>query len=82
MERGSIYPSWRFHPDGRSALCLDAVQDNALGEAWSDADVRSHAGPEVTMAQALESSAPAIDAAPDPPVDDPTPQKRGRKPKA
>jgi hypothetical protein len=39
MERGSIYPSWRYHVDGRSVKCLDAAQDADL-EDWSDKDVR------------------------------------------
>jgi len=39
MERGSIYPSWRYHVDGRSLLCKDAAQDAEL-EDWSDKDVR------------------------------------------
>ena len=39
MERGTIYPSWRYHVDGRSVLCRDAAQDADL-EDWSDADVR------------------------------------------
>lgn len=40
MERGSIYPSWRYHPDGSAVLCHDAKQDAELGDAWSDRDVR------------------------------------------
>lgn len=39
-ERGSIYPSWRYHPDGRSTLCTSPDEDDALGEEWSDRDVR------------------------------------------
>jgi hypothetical protein len=39
MERGSIYPSWRYHVDGRSVKCLDASQDADLAD-WSDEDVR------------------------------------------
>lgn len=39
MERGSIYPSWRYHADGRSQLCKDAAQDAELSD-WSDDDVR------------------------------------------
>lgn len=39
MMRGAIYPSWRYHVDGRSVLCADASQDADLTD-WSDADVR------------------------------------------
>ena len=39
MERGTIYPSWRYHTDGRSLLCRDAAHDAELAD-WSDDDVR------------------------------------------
>lgn len=40
MERGSIYPSWRYHADGRAELCLTPARDEEMGADWSDADIR------------------------------------------
>lgn len=57
MERGSIYPSWRYHADGRSTLCLTRAQDAELGNDWSDADIRgSH--PDAPVVEELVDAAP------------------------
>lgn len=36
MDRGSIYPSWRHHPSGKSVLIENKAQDDALEPEWSD----------------------------------------------
>ena len=36
MERGSIYPSWRHHPSGKSMLVHSKEEDDALDPEWSD----------------------------------------------
>lgn len=83
MKRGEIFPSWRYHPDGRSTLCETAEQDALLGDEWSDDDVRSHAGPAVTIYKALEGvSAPSATVADETADDLEPPKRRGRKPKA
>ena len=40
MIRGSLYPSWRYHADGRSELCLTPEEDVEMGADWSDEDIR------------------------------------------
>ncbi len=70
MKRGTIYPSWRYHPDGRAELCLTEKRDEEMGAEWSDEDVRF--------------TAPINDAEPSP-EEEPEPEapvRRGRKPKA
>lgn len=74
MERGSIYPSYRYHPDGRSVRCESKEQDAALGDEWSDKDVRG-----------VSIDTPSTDDTADvvPPADgQDARKKRGRKPKA
>lgn len=73
MERGSIYPSWRYHTTEAPVLCLDAAQDAALGHDWSDEDIRvfPQAG-DVAAETSIAEDAPTAEA----------PKKRGRKPKA
>jgi hypothetical protein len=71
MERGSIYPSWRYHKTEPPVLCEGPEQDAQLGDEWSDEDIR-------------EFGAPQTDAPAEAPVEPPAeePKKRGRKAKA
>jgi hypothetical protein len=71
MERGSIYPSWRYHPDGRAELCLGKDRDDEMGAEWSDEDVR------FTKINAGEPS-PAPEPEPEPSSDEVEPPRRGR----
>lgn len=36
MERGTIYPSWRYHRTADPVLCNDAAHDAELGDEWAD----------------------------------------------
>ena len=67
MERGSIYPSWRYHKSLGSVLCTGPEHDKELGDEWSDEDIREFGAPAdpVESVEAVEE-----------------PKKRGRKPKA
>lgn len=40
MERGSIYPSWRYHKTEAPELCRTPERDAEMGDDWSDADIR------------------------------------------
>lgn len=73
MERGSIYPSWRFHPTFSPVLCLTAEQDAELGDDWADSPAAFIAEPE-PIPDAVDES--------DPHTPEDAPKKRGRKPKA
>lgn len=75
MERGSLYPSWRYHPDGRSQLVTTADQDAALTPDWSDADVRHHINAVVVVAEEPEAPEAEPDTAPE------TPKKKRGRPK-
>lgn len=39
MERGTIYPSWRYHKTHPPVLCNDAAHDAELGDEWNDTNV-------------------------------------------
>jgi hypothetical protein len=56
MERGSIYPSWRYHPSGASKLIRTVAEDAALEPEWSDADVRLSAAPEPVSAPVVSDT--------------------------
>jgi hypothetical protein len=46
MERGSIYPSWRYHKTEPPVLCEGPEQDAQLGDEWSDEDIREFGAPQ------------------------------------
>ena len=73
MERGTIYPSWRYHPSGQSRLIHHAAEDDALTPDWSDRDVRFTAVP---------VSAPVVSDTPDEPVEQVKKRGPGRPRKA
>jgi hypothetical protein len=83
MERGSIYPSWRYHKTEPPVLCENAEQDAALGSNWSDKDIR-----EISPNEPLstENSVENLDLSEKtdlvPTSDAVGPKKRGRKSKA
>ena len=36
MERGSIYPSWRYHRTEKPELCHTPERDTEMGDEWND----------------------------------------------
>lgn len=82
MERGSIYPSWRYHRDGRSVLCEGPEQDEQLGSNWSDRDIRDFS-PKAPIS--VENSVENVDVSEKPalvPTSDGVGTPKKRKPKA
>lgn len=76
-ERGSIYPSWRYHATEPPTLCLDAAHDARLGDDWSDKDIRV-----LNVPAELNHTPIDFDEAAPAPMTDAPKKKPGRKPKA
>lgn len=83
MERGSIYPSWRYHRTEEPVLCTDAAHDAELGDDWNDTNVWPDASEpdwnkpvdepkRAERSPTIESEVYVVS----------NPLKRGRKPKA
>lgn len=70
MDRGSIYPSWRYHADGRSELCLTPERDAEMGADWSDKDIR--------QTSAVVVDTPALETPSVPETSEAAPKRRGR----
>ncbi|MEN6537791.1 MAG: hypothetical protein ABFD89_29335 [Bryobacteraceae bacterium] len=81
-----LYPSWRFHADGRAVIVQDPEEESRLGPGWADspAAFESKIGAEghsEPVAQPTQIPAPQPSAKPDGPLQEtPSGKKPGKKP--